>query len=255
MLRLAAIAAAFAAVGCLSVGPYPYSGPKEQPPLRVDVGETLVEICDARPKAEKRYFTGAIAFHHPNHISPGLWNRMLDETSAIAKELPESPQRIVVTVDRLRLVQFSQLKLDQEQEAIQKMLDNKDEEPSPFPGQPTPPEKVESLGESIMSGLFEFMFVKPVQYLSVELLVGTTPQSRYPRDMVDLADGITCEIRGTATVVAANGSSRTVPVYVITGGDQPHEAGYVGEAMNDAARRGVMLYGSKLRGELGLASK
>jgi hypothetical protein len=203
-----------------------YTPPPEQLPPPADVNGVKVTIEDARPELERRPFTGPVCLYHPSRVKPSPWDQLVTETQTVVAAMPEKPERVDVVVTSFRLVLKDDLSAkkhgDRPMVANPVRPDKADPTTS---GQGNSPAESET-GPEKGSWLWGFLDAHPA--------------------------GASCAVKATVRFVYPGGREQAVDVDRIAAGQNLTGTKYLGDAIEDAVRTVVRLYGAQVRQGVGL---
>ncbi|QJW98105.1 hypothetical protein FTUN_5685 [Frigoriglobus tundricola] len=239
---------AVCAVGVGCTGPQYYTPPAEPIPGPANVGGATVQIIDQRPEWEKKPFLGVVCLYHLGKAHPDAWAQLAQETAAVVNAMPQKPVRVDVVVSSFRLVRST--------DSVKKFHDY-GSGPNPNPNaqtttmsQANADERKERLSAVNGTGSGEQGQSTDGPPNKLEMMFASKDDPR--RLLKDHPGGASCAIQAQIRLVFANGQEQRVDVKTLNRGENTTHSGYMGEAMDSAARAAVFQFGRQFRNGVGL---
>ena len=219
-----------------------YTPPPEQIPAAADVSGVRVTIEDARPEQDRQPFTGPVCLYHPGRVKPSPWDQLVDDTKLIVAAMPDKPERVEIAVTAFRLVQKE---------------DPAENNGNPTPGQPTPGggsgPGAGGMGMGKGKGGGGANNSAPGQSPPKPLSQLTPGKGSVQFGFLDAhPPGASCAVRATVRFVYPGGREQKVNVDRMAFGENLSGTKYLGDAIDNAARSAIRLYGQQVRQAVGL---
>jgi hypothetical protein len=201
-------------------------------PDKAAAGPVAVEIVDARPFWEKRYYEGGTAFLPLENLRPSPMPLLNEEIQREAQGLPSPPNRVVVKLNSFRIV----IRDNKQEEADKAIADDQqqcldDADPDDLVGT-----LIGILLEDGIRGLIRECRRGIEEWGQKERHLKGPPRSLDGKYEL----GASCEIRAVATLEWSNGQRRDVPLRALVNSEELSPENGIPFGRNNDVRAAVL---------------